>query len=286
MAENRSCGTMPSGQQTKENVCIDCGRVLDSCKDKDCFSDTRVWLTGYGQDIIERTGSVRIKDAQTVGAQVSLEPVPFNRGFFDVYVRYFVKLTAEACVGGGRAQEFCGIAVCDKKCVLYGGEGSVSIFRSGQSGTGSGCTVLPDTGTGNLPEAVVETVDPVVLSAKVEDSCDCDCGCNNCGCGGNNNARSGCGSSCGCGCTCPEQIPDNVLAFADGALVSDCNKNLLVTLGFFSVIRIERPGQFLVSAAEYSVPDKVCPCSGDDDPCTVFDRMAFPVSEFTGVPKC
>lgn len=54
--DNRTCGL--SGQP-KEMVCIDTYRVLDSCRDKDCFEDVRVYLTCYGQEIIERTCAVR-----------------------------------------------------------------------------------------------------------------------------------------------------------------------------------------------------------------------------------
>jgi len=59
----------------------------------------------------------------------------------------------------------------------------------------------------------------------------------------------------------------------------DCKK-LYVSLGFFSVIRIEREGQYLISASEYCVPDKECVIAEDSDPCTMFKRMAFPTSEF------
>jgi hypothetical protein len=55
---------------------------------------------------------------------------------------------------------------------------------------------------------------------------------------------------------------------------------LLVALGFFSVIRMERPAQFLVSATEYCVPEKECVFAEDDDPCAAFRRMSFPVEQF------
>ena len=60
----------------------------------------------------------------------------------------------------------------------------------------------------------------------------------------------------------------------------DVEHLLLVAIGFFSVIRMERPAQFLVSAAEYCVPEKECVFAEDDDPCAAFRRMAFPVEQF------
>lgn len=61
---------------------------------------------------------------------------------------------------------------------------------------------------------------------------------------------------------------------------SDGFRKLVVSLGFFSVVRIERPAQYLVNAVEYSVPDKECLPVKDDDPCSVFRTMAFPMNEF------
>lgn len=66
MAENRLC------QQPKETVCIDTYRVLDSCRDKDCFENTRVYLTEYGQELIDSGAAVRIKSAKTVWSYIDM----------------------------------------------------------------------------------------------------------------------------------------------------------------------------------------------------------------------
>ena len=90
-------------------------------------------------------------------------------------------------------------------------------------------------------------------------------------------------------CCGPDEIPDNVCTFLNGDLFDDedCNK-LVVSLGFFSVIRIERPAQYLINAIEYSVPDKECAPIQDDDPFCLFRSMAFPTSEFSppSQPTC
>jgi hypothetical protein len=125
MADNRC----PSGYG-KETVCIDVNRVLDSCKDKDCFSDVKVYLTDFGQDIIDRAGAIRVKSTKIVGVHIDTEPVQFNKGFYSVNIRFYVKLTFEACIGNGRSQEFDGIAVLDKKVILYGGDCNANVFRS------------------------------------------------------------------------------------------------------------------------------------------------------------
>ena len=57
-------------------------------------------------------------------------------------------------------------------------------------------------------------------------------------------------------------------------------KHHRIIFGIFSVIRIERPAQLLVTATDYSVPDKECVAPDEDDPCRLFHTMAFPVNEF------
>ena len=157
MGENRfPCG--PSNQSNcKDVIAIEANRILDSCRDRDCYEDVKVILTDFGNEIIQRTTSVRAKDACIAWTNIIIEPVRFNRGFYSVTIRFYIKMTFEACVGPGRSQEFCGIAVVEKKVILYGGESNVSIFRS--SACDNFCGV-PEVccGTKNVPEAVVDAI--------------------------------------------------------------------------------------------------------------------------------
>lgn len=254
MADNRAC----SSNCGKETVCIDVNRVLDSCRDKDCFSDVRVFVTDLGQELIDKSSAIRVKCTKIVGVNIDTEPVQFNKGFYQILIRLYVKLVFEGCVCAGRAQEFEGIAVCDKKVILYGSEGNVNIFKS--CPTCQFCENPPEgSATTNLPTVVLETVDPVVLSI-----------CTAC-------------KECTRCCCAIGDIPENVCEFVNGVLTEGYEgcKNLYVTLGFFSVVRIERPGQYLVQATEYSVPEKTCPPVCDEDPCALFEKMAFPVNEFS-----
>ena len=105
--------------------------------------------------------------------------------------------------------------------------------------------------------AVVETVEPVVLGTKVNE--------------------------CGCGCNEYIDFPECVRCCFDGDIV--CNTNgprIYVSLGIFSVIKVERPAQLLVQATDYSVPDKECTNTRNDNPCALFKSIAFPVSQFNG----
>ena len=58
---------------------------------------------------------------------------------------------------------------------------------------------------------------------------------------------------------------------------------LFVTLGQFSMIRLERDTQLLVPVYDYCMPSKECPCDSCDcqeDPCDLFRKVQFPVNEF------
>ena len=259
MADNRnSCFGRERGNLGNGcGVVIDTYQVFDSCRDRDCFEDTRVFLDELGQSIIEHTTQVRTKSAQICSSTISVEPVQLSRGFYRVTVRFYVRLELEACLCPGKPQCFTGLAVVEKSVVLYGGEGSVHIFRSNAASDGF-CSV-PTCGEmgSNLPIAVVETVDPVVLSTNVVEPTAC---------------------CCHCCCSCAD-IPTAVSNMF-GDLYDNGNRYLAVSLGFFSVIRIERPEQYLVNAVEFSVPDKECAPAESNSPCDAFRRMAFPIEEF------
>ena len=263
MQENRNASTGLSfdGRGT---VCIDTKRVLDCCRDRDCFEDTRVYLTQDGESVINNATSVRLKSAELIWAYVGVDPVPFNCGFYRVTVRYYVKINGEGCLGIGRSQCFEGIAVLEKEVILYGGEGNLVSYSS--SPENNFCSIGNlDTASDNAPTAIVETVEPIILGHKITEC------------------------ACGCGCECCCEIPTEVCGCLDGTpVMTDNGMRLYVSFGIFSVIRIVRPAQLLIQATDYSVPDKECtPARNDENPCALFRTMAFPVNQFrtTGNPN-
>lgn len=244
----------------RETVCIDTYRILDSCKDKDCFEDTKLLLTDFGQEIIEKSSSVRVASTELIWTDISVSPVKFNKGFYQVSIRYYTKIILEACVAMGKVQELEALAVNDKTVVLYGGCGRVSSFRSGSFSDDFCMCKNDEVKTTSDPSVIVEAVDPIALSIKIaQESKKC---CNV--------------------CCCCDEIPSCVLNCLEGSLCPDRGpKFVFVTLGFFSVIRMERPAQLMIQATEYAVPDKVCTKASDEDPCALFAKMSFPTSEFT-----
>lgn len=259
MQDNRfSCGPGIG----KETVCIETNRILDSCRDRDCFENVRVFLTDFGKEIIDHTGTVRVKSACIAQTHISLDPVQFNRGFYSVNIRFYVKLVFEACIGNGRSQEFEGIAVLDKKVILYGGDCNVSTFHSDGLNSDFCAQIKPCCKEKNVPTATVEVVEPIVLGVQVLDNV----------------------NDCCCCCCCAHDIPESVVNTMNGNLCYDDDderRYLAVSIGIFSIVRIVRTAQLIISATEYVIPDKECVSPSNDDPCSVFRSMAFPISEFS-----
>lgn len=247
MADRVVPGPVENSAHVREAVCICTRKIFDSCKDKDCIEDLRVYPTHTSQSYIENAFSVRPKCAQLLFADVNVEPLTFNRGYYAVDVTYYYRITGETFPGNN---PICGLAVFDKRAILFGSEGCVKTFASDSFKP----SVNPCS-----PIAVVEAVEPLALSLKIVDA-DCHM------------------------VTDLEQrtIPAGILdAFSEHLVLCDATKRLYVTLGQFSIIRLERDTQLLIPAYDYCMPDKECDgCGHDDDPCSMFSRIRFPVEEF------
>ena len=106
--------------------------------------------------------------------------------------------------------------------------------------------------------SVVEVLDPMVLHSKVREVCECKD-------------------------SCPVQVPAGIREmFDEGLVLSGERRRLFVTLGQFSIIRLERDAQLLVPVLDYSIPEKEC-CDSPgcaEDPCEMFSRIPFPTARF------
>ena len=110
-----------------------------------------------------------------------------------------------------------------------------------------------------LLQSAAEAVDPIVLDARMVEVCDC---------------RSEGELT---------EIPAFIARCFDGELSTGGDlRRIYVTLGQFSIVRLERDTQLLIPVYDYCLPDKECSCStgGGEDPCSVFRNIHFPVGEF------
>ena len=109
---------------------------------------------------------------------------------------------------------------------------------------------------------MVEVVDPITLGAKLVDVRD---------------RKS---------CCCDDDfdlasVPASVCrVFDDQFVTGNEAKRVFVSLGIFSIIKIERHVQLLIPSYDFCIPQKECVGATDDNPCDLFERIDFPVDEF------
>lgn len=245
-----------SCKKIKEAVCIDTSRVYDSCADKDCLADMRVYFTDTAQCYIDNAVSVRCRGCEVLNVFSEVERVPFNRGFYSVDLTFFFAVTLDVFTSANCAPEtVCGLTVFSKKCILYGSDGNVKIFSS-EFSENEADEQLPMTSSN--PRAKIQVAEPLCLDAKLCRPCDC---CNN---------ISDAGS-----------IPRCVRRRFNGQFSNQnaAEKAVRVTIGVFTIVQLERDVQMLVPAYDFCMPNKECSCD-TEDPCDSFRKIKFPVGEF------
>lgn len=246
MADNVVPTSANSADTIKDAVCINTRKIMDSCRDKDCIEDLVVYPTCSSLPYIDCALSVRARCAELMHCEVSVKEMCLNRGYYTVDVTYFYDVTGETFPGN---QTVRGLAIFDKRVMLFGSEGRVKTYSSICSDD--------DPTNDDMPIATVDAVDPIALHMRIVE--------NNC-------------------CPVPadqHDIPELIReAFGDELAGRSNSRQLLVSLGQFSIIRLERNTQIMIPAYDYCMPEKECVGSAEDDPCTMFSRIRFPIDEF------
>ena len=246
-----------SPEDLRQAMSIHTRKITDSCRDKDCIEDLRVYLTKGSQCILDSAAGARVRSAELLYTYIDVEPVAFDRNHYCIDVTFYYRILADAMTGAIHPAPLYGLAVFTKRAVLCGEDSQAHIYRSDtRLGEADGVTRV----RANRPTAVVEVLDPMVLSSKVKEVCDCkDAG--------------------------TVQIPSQIRGMFDDELVlSGDRRRLFVTLGQFSIVRLERDAQLIVAVLDYSIPTKECCDSASctaEDPCEMFSRIPFPTQQFT-----
>ena len=257
MAEKVSAGPIGSANGVREAVCIHTKKIYSSCKDKDCIEDLRFYPTQSAQAVLAGAQALRGGSAELLYTFVDVEPVTFNRGYYTVDMRFYYRITLQAMNGSTRYTEVQGLATFGKRVILCGGESGPKIFSSEPVAD----ELDPQLDlTADLPTAFVEVVDPLLLSAGFADSCHYVPG-----------VLTG--------------VPEGILAAFDEPLILDesQSRRVCVSLGQFSVVRLERDTQLLIPSFGFCVPEDECTIAGvgsAEDPCSVFADVDFPLDSF------
>ena len=239
----------------REAVGIQVEKIYDSCKEKDCVENARVYFEELTDDeicAINNAFNVKIRAAEVEDVITDIEAIPFKRGFYTVDVKYIIEVTLDfftkVVVGGKECVHVTtveGEVSFDKKIFLFGSEGGVKVFKSmfqeHRDDLHCNNSELQQT---NLPFAKIEVAEPIPLGAKLRGLLDKFC--------------------------------DEEEATTGPILT----KRVYVTIGLFSIVNLARYVQLLVPAFDFSYPYKRCPGATEDNPCELFDTFEFPYDEF------
>lgn len=231
----------------KEAVCIDTRRIYDSVSDKDCLEDLQVYFSDEYQPIVNSCISVKLKSVEVFNVYLEVEPVPFNKGFYSVDMTFFFLVKLGAYMSNmAQATPVTGVATFTRKVILYGSEGNVKVFTSDHN---------PNGFVKNMPTACLQVSEPIGLAVRLADNCECDC------------------------CTC--SLPSEICKCFDGQFgVVPAEKQVLVTIGIFLIVQMERTVQIMIPTYDFCIPNKEPEPPTTGDPCELFRRLKFPTSEF------
>ncbi len=241
----------------KEAVCINASRVYDACRDRECLEDINVYFTDRDQEIIDNAIAVKLRSAEVCNVLIDTEPVPFNRGYYCVELTIFFAVKLDVTVSPASAAcDVCGLSIYKKKAILFGSDGCVKTFASeyvydedephGHS-------------SGSLPKVTCQIADPICLNARLDTACVPCCPC----------------------------VPKSVACHFGGCFDhGHAERVVLVTLGIFMIIQLERQVQMLVPVYDFCMPEKICMEEEHNDPCELFGRISFPTEAFFPPNAC
>ena len=257
MSENCQDTLRCDPQDLQQAMSIHTRKITDSCRDKDCIEDLRVYLTKGSQALLDACANAKVRCAELLYTYIDVEPVAFDRNHYCIDVTFYYRVLADATIGAARPAALYGLAVFTKRAVLCGEDSAAHIFRSD---TRLCATDGATRYRANAPTAVVEVLDPMVLSSKVREICEEKC-------------RE----------ETTLQIPVAIREmFDDDLVLAGERRRLFVTLGQFSIVRLERDVQLIVPVLDYAIPTKEC-CDAagcTEDPCEMFSRIPFPAQQF------
>jgi hypothetical protein len=241
----------------REAVCIQVEKVYDSCQEKDCIENARVYfphLTHSQKEAINHAFNGKIRKAEIRDVITDIESVPFKRGFFNVDVKFIIDVFLDFITNiTGTPPQITpvrGEISFDKKVILFGSEGNVKIFKThfenDETDTPLKCRLQQD----NLPIAKVEVAEPIALNAKIRGILD----------------------------KLFEEESDDKECCEDSRCI--LTKRVFVTVGIFSIIKLVRFVQLLIPAFNFCFPNKECISATEEKPCELFEAIEFPFDEF------
>ncbi|HCH28252.1 MAG TPA: hypothetical protein DEW35_01970 [Ruminococcaceae bacterium] len=238
----------------REAVCINADRVYDSCCDRDCLEDLRVFFTEETQALVNNAASVKITDSNVLNVSIDVEPISFNKGYYacDLTFTFLNDLDLYTSPNEIPASVK-GVSSFTKKVILYGGEGNVKVFTSDDNTVAPTPRLIGENTNG--PKCVLQCVDPVALTSRLAE-----------------------GSTDYPNVFFPAIVEEYLGGPVDTQPTED-DTAVYATLGLFTIVQLIRDVQMVVPVYDFYIPEKQC---DDilDTPCDVFRKIDFPTGEF------
>ena len=143
-------------EDLQQAMSIHTRKITDSCRDKDCIEDLRVYLTTGSQAVLDSCANAKVRCAELLYTGIDVEPVAFDGHHYCIDVTFYYRILADAVMGNNRPTTLYGLAVFSKRAVLCGEDSRAHIFRSD---THIGGPDGPTIRSANRPTAVVEVTD-------------------------------------------------------------------------------------------------------------------------------
>ncbi len=117
-------------QDLQQAMSIHTRKITDSCRDKDCIEDLRVYLTKGSQCLLDTAAGAKVRCAELLYTYIDVEPVAFDQNHYCIDVTFYYRILADATIGAARPAALYGLAVFTKRAVLCGEDSRAHIFRS------------------------------------------------------------------------------------------------------------------------------------------------------------
>ena len=77
-------------------------KVTDSCRDKDCIEDLRVYLMKDSQALLDTAAGAKVRCAELLYTYIDVEPVAFNRNRYCIDTTFFYRIISDATINSAR----------------------------------------------------------------------------------------------------------------------------------------------------------------------------------------
>ena len=75
-------------QDLQQAMSIHTRKITDSCRDKDCIEDLRVYLTTGSQQLLDTCANAKVRCAELLYTYIDVEPVAFDGRHYCIDVTF------------------------------------------------------------------------------------------------------------------------------------------------------------------------------------------------------